>query len=209
MADQPPQYPSATPPAFPPAPSAPPQYAAQQPYVSAPPYAPLPPQYAPTQAVPVRRGRGGSGAMVWLLGGCGLIAVLLLVLSAVAVKNLFNTDLVKNQSSIPTASRNLVEIRLALDQYTRQHNGKFPASLEGVVDPSYLSYQSSSTGETIKAVYTPPAPNAPDDTPIAGFYVGQFSMNVGQMVTQRTYLRLLKDRTIVQEQITRTPLPNQ
>ena len=189
------------------------QYASQPPYTppsyAAPQtqYAPLPPQYAPTQAAPVRRGGGGSGAMVWLLGGCGLIAVLLIVLGAVAIKSLSNSDVVKNQSSIPTARQNLVEIRVALDQYTRQHNGKFPASLEGIVDPAYLSYQASSTGDTINVEYTPPAPNAPNDTSVAGFYAGQMSVTFGQTINQRTYLRLLKDRTIVQEQVTRTPLP--
>ena len=165
--------------------------------------------YLPPQGVPVRRGGGGSTVIVWLLSGCGLIAVLCIVLGVFFVKSIGASDLVKNQGGIQLARKNLVEIRTSLNQYVKEHKGNYPRSLEESVDPAYLSYASSSTGKTIKVSYDAPAPDADDDTAIAGFYVGEMTMNMGTTIQQWTYVRLLKDGTIVQEQITRSPLPRQ
>ena len=163
-------------------------------------------QYAPTPPVQKKR---GSGVWVWLLGGCGLLAVLVILAGAYALKSVGDqigkSDLVKNAASLPTAHRNLAEIRAALTEYTASHGGQYPASLNQVVDESLLSY-TTADGKTVKVEYAPPVKGAPEDTAVAGFYVGQMSMNIGkQGMQQRTYIRLLKDGSLVNEQITRTP----
>ena len=166
-------------------------------------------RYIPPQGVPVRRGGGGSTIVVWLLSGCGLVAVLGVLIGIFFIKSIGASDLVKNQGGIQVARRNLVAIRTSLNQYVQEHKGNYPRTLEESVDPAYLSYASSSTGKTINVSYDFPAPDATDDTAIAGFYVGEMTMNLGTRIQQWTYVRLLKDGTIVQEQISRSPLPRQ
>ncbi len=161
-------------------------------------------QYTPSYPAPERKKRGG--ALVWVLGSCGVIAVLGFIFVAVMVKGVMNqvgkSDLVKNASAFPTARQNLVEIRAGLDKYKQAHSGKYPASLSDAVDSSYLTY--ASNNGSVKVEYTPPAANAPDDTTIARYYVGQMSMNIGQAIDQRLYLVLLKNGTTAREQVVRT-----
>ena len=172
-------------------------------------YNPAPRQYTPPPGVPVRRGRGGSTILVLLLGGCGLIAILCTVLGVYLIKNIGDSDLVKNQRGISVARRNLVEIRTSLNQYGKDHKGKYPRNLSEIVDPAYLTYSSGSSGKTVDVIYKIPEQNAAEDLAVASFYVGEMTMNVGTKIEQRTYLCLLKDGAIVQEQVTRSTLPGQ
>ena len=169
-------------------------------------YTPPAGQFAPSAPMPARKKRGGAG--VWVLGGCGVVAVIGFIFIAVIGKNVMDqlgkSDVMKNAASLPTAKRDLVEIRAGLDKYLQAHGNKYPAKLSDAVDASYLAYTSNS-GE-VKIQYTPPVSNAPGDTAVASFYVGQLNLSFGQTLRQRNYLSLLKDGTLVQEQITRTPL---
>ncbi len=215
MADQPQDLNSSTPPVQPTEAFKPLNYTpvgqqatpAQQPlnaYTPQAPYVAPAGQYTPSYPAPERKKRGG--ALVWVLGSCGVIAVLGFIVVAVMVKGVMNqvgkSDLAQNASSLPTARQNLTEIRAGLDKYKQAHNGKYPASLGDAVDASYLTYASSN--RSVKVEYTAPGANTPDDATVARFYVGQISMNIGQAIDQRLYLVLLKNGTTAREQVVRT-----
>lgn len=156
---------------------------------------------------PVRPSRPGGALLVGSLSCCGLIAVLGVVLVIVVGQNMGNSELVKGQSTMPAAKRNLTEIRSALDSYTESHDGNYPVSLDKLVDTIYLSVPSPVDGKPEKINYFRPTRETPNDTTIASFYLGKFDMNIGNRTTsQRFYAALLKDGTIVQEQVARTPL---
>lgn len=179
----------------------PPQYQTQQ-------YAPLPPQpmaVTPAQGKPVRKGKGGSAALVWLLGCAGLFALIFIVGIAYVTLNMGST-ISNSTRALPGAQQNLEEIRAALDTYTAAHQGQYPPSLDKIVDPDTLVY-TSKTGETVHVEYTPPNANSTPDAGVAGFYLGDM-IKFQQIMDQKLYIRLLKNGSIVQEQITRTPLPN-
>ena len=170
-------------------------------------YTPAPGQFAPPAPLPARKKRGGAG--VWILGGCGVAAVLGILFIVAVSKNVMGqmgkSD-VMNKSLLRTASRDLVEIRAGLDKYRQAHQGKYPTKLSDAVDPSYLTY-TSTTGD-VKAQYASPASAAPDDTTVARFDMGQFSLTgFGKTVNQRNRMCLLKNGTLVLEQISQTPIP--
>lgn len=159
------------------------------------------------QGVPVRPKKAGSAVLVGLLSCCGLFVVVGIVFAVVAVQNLGNSDLIKNTSILPTVKRDLIEIRNGLESYKQSHAGKYPADLSSAVDSAYLSYRSPTSGQPVKVEYKMPTQEDPDTVAVAGFYVGTLTIPVADSaVEQKTYIRLLKNDTLVQEQITRTPL---
>ncbi len=159
------------------------------------------------QGVPLRPNRVGSAVLIGGLSCCGLAVVLLFVFAVVAVQNFGNSDLVKSQSVLPTVKRNLIEIRNGLESYKQSHAGKYPADLSSAVDPSFLSYRSPSSGQAVKVEYKMPLKDDPDTVAVAGFYVSSITIPVGESrMEQKIYIRLLKDNSLVQEQIARTPI---
>ena len=233
MAEEPQNYPPITPQQVPPVmptqayPASQPTPYAQQPYTTMPPqqYAPtqqytpaqqsVPQQYAPmppqpmsvtsAQGKPIRKGKGGSAALVWLLGCAGLFAIVFIVGIAYFTMNVGST-ISSSTRSLPGAQQKLEEIRAALDTYTAAHQGQYPASLDKIVDANALVY-TSKTGEKVHVEYTPPTAASPQDAGVAGFYLGDM-MKFQQLMDQKLYIRLLKNGVIVQEQITRSPLPD-
>ena len=197
MAEEPQIYPSTTPQQIPPA-SQPTAYALQQ-------YAPQMP-ITPTPGKPVRKKRGGSAALVFLLGGCGVLALVFIVAVSYFAMNLGST-ISNSTSGLPNAQHNLEQIRGALDDYTKAHEGRYPPSLDEIVEADALVY-TSKKGEKVHVEYTRPTENSASDAGVAGFFLSDM-MKYGQLVEQKLYVRLLKNGSVVQEQITRSPLPGQ
>lgn len=182
-------------------------------------YTPIPPPYAPQiaptyqqtayvpqPAKPIRKGRGGSALMVWLLGGCGVIAIIFIVSVAYFTMNVGKT-ISDSTAGLPSAEQNLLEIRDVLDTYTQEHDGHYPPTLDKIVDSKLLVY-TSSKGAKVYVEYTPPDYHSASDAGVAGFYLGDM-MKMRGVVDQRLYIRLLKNGTLVQEQITRSPIQGQ
>lgn len=162
--------------------------------------------YVPQPAKPIRKGRGGSALMVWLLGGCGVIAIIFIVSVAYFTMNVGKT-ISDFTAGLPSAEQNLLEIRDALDTYTQEHDGRYPPTLDKIVDPKLLAY-TSAKGTKVYVEYTPPDVHSASDAGVAGFYLGDM-MKMRGVVDQRLYIRLLKNGTLVQEQITRSPIQGQ
>ncbi len=215
MAEEPQNYPPITPQQVPPVmptqaypASQPTSYAPQPPQYQPQQYAPMPPppmSVTPAQGKPIRKGKGGSAALVWLLGCAGLFAVVFIVGIAYFTMNVGNT-ISSSTRSLPTAQQNLEEIRAALDTYTAAHQGQYPPTLDKIVDADALVY-TTPKGVKVHVEYTPPNENSAPDAGVAGFYLADI-MKFQQLMEQKSYIRLLKNGVIVQEQITRSPLPD-
>jgi hypothetical protein len=173
--------------------------------------------YGQPGGAPVRKS-GGSGCLVWGLGGCGALVVLAVLFSAFGLWQVSRNPGWKKMLSNATATQrcgpNLVTIRSALQAYQKAHAGHYPPTLE-TLTPQYLPDNSTlactkSDGEALKAEYTPPKPNAPADASVVSFCGSDATVMSFQStsVSQRVCVRLLKDGHIVSDQIQRTVLPD-
>ena len=115
--------------------------------------------------------------------------------------------LMSNTVATQSCGQNLVVIRAALNRYRAEHAGKYPPALAALTS-KYLPDRSATTcgSEGFQTEYTPPKPNAPADAPIVSFSGSEATiMSVRQMsMSQRIYVRLLKDGRIVVDQVQRT-----
>jgi hypothetical protein len=159
-----------------------------------------------TPPVPTRR-QGGNSYLAWSLVGCGVIGVLIVVIGGFmvkrALKNLDTKSIVGVVSSMEPTAENVKKVGAGIEAYKKDHQGKYPASLEALV-PNYLADKSAllSAGDTPQPMeYTVPKPNA-----VGGAVVVR--VHVGDIVTynqrQIMYMCLLKSGEIDSEQTVRT-----
>jgi hypothetical protein len=172
--------------------------------------------YGQPGGTPVRKS-GGSGCLVWGLGGCGALVVLIMLLGAFGMwqfsRNPGFQKMISNATATQRCGPNLVTIRSALQAYQKAHQGHYPPTLE-TLTPRYLSDSSTlvctaSDGEALKVDYTPPKPNAPSDASVVSFCGSDATVMSfrNTSVSQRICVRLLKDGHIVSDQVQRTVLP--
>lgn len=156
----------------------------------------------------VRGKRSGSnGCLIGGLAGCGILLLVMVIGGVVAFNAAKNnkggfgkmmSNIMAGQEYIPKM-RNVGE---ALDRYKEDHNGKYPGSLNALV-PKYLpnkdAFMPQSSETTLD--YTPPKPDAKPDAAVLSITNGE-----SQILTTRTtlYIRLLKDGSIIQDQVQRT-----
>lgn len=157
----------------------------------------------PGTAPPPRKSSSGTGCLIWSLVGCGVLAVLMVALGAAGIYSLGRNKEVRNAlggiTAMGSCSENLRQVRDALQQYTKEHKGKYPARLSDL--PEAVP-QMCMTGDTEnKMQYTPPAPNAPDDTIVVSVESGGINIATQK---QLYFTRLLKDGRIVFDQVVRT-----
>jgi hypothetical protein len=166
--------------------------------------------YGGMSPAPVQRS-GGNSCLVAGLVGCGVLALLaigLILFGTYQFKDKFGKIASDIKSSMG-CSQSLVTLREALQGYQHDHNDKYPASLDAL-KPKYLHDDSALTcgsGETpAKLEYTPPKPDAPEDTPVISVYNGNLNLNFGQNMQTTIYTRLLKNGHIVRDQVQRTDM---
>ena len=174
------------------------------------------PNVPPMQQMPppLREKRGGAnGCLIGAAVGCGVLILLFVVLAVVGGKMLKSGagsmgglgGMVSKMAAAQAYIPKMREISKALDQYKADHDGKYPASLNALV-PKYLSDKALFTPrkeEGLTLDYAPPKPNAAPDTIVISVTGGE-----SEVLTSRTtlYYRLLKDGSLVQDQIQRVDI---
>ena len=172
-----------------------------------PPVQQMPPMQMPP---PMREKRSGpNGCLIGGLAGCGILLIVLVVVGMAGINAAKSgkggigkmvTNIMAGEEYVPKMRK----VSAALDQYKDDHDGKYPASLSALV-PKYMPDKASYTPDSSETNldYTPPKPDAKPDTAILSVTNGE-----SQILTTRTtiYVRLLKDGSIVQDQVQRTNL---
>jgi hypothetical protein len=115
-------------------------------------------------------------------------------------------QVMKGQVAGQQCGQTLTDVRRALSKYRDDHHSNYPASLNEL-SPKYLaagadSCAGSGASQAIAPEFTPPGPNSPDDAPVVSYEISVGDW-MGPM-QMRTYIRLLKNDMIVQDQVTRT-----
>src|SRR5438552_1618509 len=112
--------------------------------------------------MPVRK--SSNSCLIWALGGCGVLVVIFVIVSVIGITQFMKNPAMKQaMNSKMAASRcayTLQKIGGALEGYRKDHSGKYPATLTGLV-PKYLADKSELTcGEEsgMEVEYTPPKP---------------------------------------------------
>ncbi|CEK12496.1 hypothetical protein [Chthonomonas calidirosea] len=172
----------------------------------------IPPAYPYPPSVGPPRRSTGTNCLLWTLGGCGVLVLLMVLGGIFATKKVGHQfqGLFQSIGAAPVCEQKLLEIRTGLQLYAKDHGGKFPPNLQVLV-PNYLpdttsfTYRPSDNDPPRTVFYKPPAPNAPGDTVVARFWLGTF--HISDMQKQSIYLDLLKDGTIVEDQFVRQYLP--
>ena len=134
------------------------------------PQQPSQPQYPSSPPPPPPR--SGSNVWKWVIGSCLGIVVLGMIAFFILVRTVFNDPgmkaVMQNAQSSVQDKPKLLQIHSALNKYKKAHEGNYPNSLEDLVKAKYLSESSltSGTAEVGKFIYTKPAKDAPDNTPV-------------------------------------------
>ena len=161
---------------------------------------------------PTRR-QGNSGLLLWSLIGCGVIALLVVVIGGVLLsKTLKGSAGAKGMMSVfsamDPAAKSVQKVGSALEDYQRDHNGKYPATLDALV-PKYVSDKSAficGEGDSPAPMeYTAPKPGDTDTSVVVRVHLGDVTLVRTQV--QRMYVCLLKNGQIVSEQNVRTLIP--
>lgn len=161
---------------------------------------------------PRRARSAGNTCLIAGLSGCGLGLLILVGFGIYAAKKAGPglKGFLSGVSSGPACKQKLTAIEAALEEYLKQHNGKYPPKLEDLI-PNYLpdnsnfTYSSSPSEPVINITYHPPSPNEPGSAILAGFKTGTTEMVPGQTLT--ISIDLLKDGEIVEDSLTRQELP--
>ncbi len=145
---------------------------------------------------------------VWALAGCGGLIVIFLVGITIAFtsnKKSGAGKLINNIMEASSEGEQLIPIRDSLKRYRDEHKGAYPAQLKELA-PTYLAQEDVDYLAQHKALYTPPAKDAPNDFAIITLAT-KSSEFFGQK--QFYYTKILKNDEVVMEQVTRTNLETQ
>lgn len=153
------------------------------------------------------RKAGSTGILLWSFVGCGVIALLLVIIGAVLVNKGMKTEGGKSIfgtiSAVPSAAENVEKVSAALEKYKQDNGGKYPSTLDALV-PKYVADKSilTSGGDAPHPMeYTAPKPDAADTAVVVRVHVGDITIPQQQ---QRLYIVLLKNGEVDQEQLART-----
>ena len=156
---------------------------------------------------PMRR-PGNNGVLLWSLVGCGVIALLVVVIGGVMVRGVLKGPGAKGMlgvfSSLAPAAASVEKVKGGLNDYRKDHGGKYPPTLEALV-PKYVSDKSAfvcgNSDDPKPMEYTAPKPDANDSTVVVRVHLGDI---VTYTQRQRMYVCLLKSGEVESEQ--HTPL---
>ncbi|MCS7300179.1 MAG: hypothetical protein NZ556_01300 [Fimbriimonadales bacterium] len=152
--------------------------------------------------------RTAGRASCWLLGGIGCLGLMLLLMLGVywVARSIEQSGLgqaarVAAESEQKLRPR-LAAIAKAINEYARDHNGKYPPNLKALV-PKYLTNEAIAPvalkdGTKYEFVYRPPKPNDPPDTVILEHKppVKVVASMLGETVEVQTTYRVGKDGII-------------
>lgn len=165
----------------------------------------LPPSPTPRTA--------GSGCLMWMLAGCGGLLILLVAFLGFTywslTRNQEAQQLLQGVFSAPACGQSLLQVRMALEDYRRDHKGRYPEQLSDLI-PRYLHPQRlDACGGTLEQLaprtrYTPPDANTPPDAPVVSIRLTESAPVPAQV--QTLYVRLLHDGRVILEQVARTEL---
>ena len=158
--------------------------------------------------VPVRR-QGNNGLLIGSLVGCGVIALLIVVIGGVTLNRMMKGPKTKGIFGVVTAitptAESVTKVRDGLDAYRKDHNGKYPPTLEALT-PKYFADKSAfvvgSSEDPKPMEYTPPKPDAPDSFVVVRAHYGDI---VTYNQRQQMSILLLKSGEVDSEQMVRTP----
>lgn len=154
---------------------------------------------------PVPRPRRDAG-FTWALVGCGGIILLFVIGIGMALylspKSGGIRQVFENAASASSNGERLIPVRQALTRYRTSHQGEYPETLKQLV-PDYLTQEAWSLLEDKKVAYNRPSASADPEFPVV-----TLRGNTGDLLGQKqtTYTRLLKNDSIVMDQVTRTTL---
>lgn len=159
----------------------------------------------PVQPVPVQK-PGNSRVWLWSLVGCGVIALLVVVIGGILLTKFLNgSSILGVGDAMKTASTNFSKVSDAVESYQKDNSGKYPPNLDALI-PKYLADKSTLTsgGATPHPmVYTVPKADADGETVVMRVYVWEVSVPPQK---QKIYLVLLKNGAIEQESVARINL---
>ena len=158
---------------------------------------------------PARR-PGNSGLLLWSLIGCGVIALLLVVIAGVMLSKGLTSGGSKGifsvVSAIPSAAESVQKVGTGIAEYRKDNSGKFPPSLDALV-PKYVADKSAfvcgNADDPRTMEYVPPKADAPESTVVVRVHVGDIVMPNQR---QQMYVLLLKNGEVDSEQQARTVL---
>lgn len=154
---------------------------------------------------PVRR-PGNNGILLWSLVGCGVIALLVVVIGGFMVRGVLKGPGAKGMlgvfSALAPAAESVGKVEASLSEYRKDHDGKYPPTLETLV-PKYVSDKSAflcgNSDDPKPMEYTAPKPDAPATTVVVRVHIGDI---VTYTQRQRMYVCLLKNGEVESEQHT-------
>ncbi len=165
----------------------------------------------PPPPAPMRR-PGPNGVLLWSLVGCGVIALLVVVIGGVSVTRMFGNSKAKGMfsvmASVGPTGESVAKVGDGIEAYRKDHGGQYPPTLDALV-PKYVADKSaflfSNTEDPKPMEYTVPKPDAADGTVVVRVHIGDITMVATQV--QRMYVCLLKNGEVVSDQNVRTMLP--
>lgn len=163
-----------------------------------------------TPPVPARR-QGANSLLIWSLVGCGVIALLVVVIGGVMATRFMKKSgaggMFSVMAAMPHAAEKVEKVEAGIEEYRKDHNDKYPATLEALV-PKYVSDKSAficGESDAPKPMeYAPPKPGASEGTVVISVHIGDIPIMNTQL--QKMYVCLLKNGEVVSEQQVRTIL---
>ena len=163
-----------------------------------------------TPPAPARR-QGTNSFLIWSLVGCGVIALLVVVIGGVLatrfIKKSGTNGVFGVMAALTPAAEKVEKVEAGLEEYRKDHTGKYPATLEALV-PKYVSDKSAficGESDSPKPMeYAPPKPDASEGTVVISVHIGDIPIMNTQL--QKMYVCLLKNGDVVSEQQVRTIL---
>lgn len=158
---------------------------------------------------PMRR-QGKNGVLLWSLVGCGIIAILIVVVVGVTASKVMKNTNTKGMfsvfSAMTPAAEGVEKVGASLEDYRKDHGGKYPPTLDALI-PKYISDKSAfavgNSDDPKQMEYTVPKADALDTVVVVRVHIGDIVMPTQR---QQMYVCLLKDGEIASEQQVRTVL---
>lgn len=159
---------------------------------------------------PIKR-PGNNGLLLWSLVGCGVIALLVVIIGGFMMTRLMKNSGAKGMFSVMAAmtpaAESVEKVGADLEAYRKDHDGQYPPTLDALI-PKYAAdksaFISGGSDDPKPMEYTAPKPEASESAVVVRVHLGDITMVPTQR--QQMYVCLLKNGEVVSEQDVRTVL---